>query len=301
MTLRLVVPVVALLLAAACSRNEPAPAADAASAPAATATGATPAATASATPIDPAAQAAVADILASAAAAPAPVAGTDYVEIPNGQPLEPLDGKVEVVEIFGYTCPHCATFAPLMSAWKSIAPADVRITYLPAPFGGYWEPYAKAYYAAEALGVAEASHDAVFRAIHIERALPVQPVPSNEQIGEFYAQYGVNPATFASTMASFGVNGKLNRARQFIQRAFGSEAGSTPTLVVNGKYRVTGHSLEENIRIAQQLVERERAATQAPAATPAEAGATGPAAVEPAAVEPAADAQASEAQDAPQS
>ena len=186
MTLRLVVPVVALLLVAACSRNAPAPATDAASAPAADTAAGTPAATAAATPLDPAAQAAVADILASAAAAPAPVAGTDYVEIANGQPLEPLDGKVEVVEIFGYTCPHCATFAPLMSAWKSIAPADVRVTYLPAPFGGYWEPYAKAYYAAEALGVAEASHDAVFRAIHIERALPVQPVPSNEQMGEFY-------------------------------------------------------------------------------------------------------------------
>lgn len=293
MTLRFALPVVALLLAAACSRNEPAPAADTTAA--ASASAAQPAATASAPTIDPAAQAAVADILASASSAPAPVAGTDYVEIPNGQPLEPLDGKVEVVEIFGYTCPHCATFAPLMSAWKSIAPADVRVTYLPAPFGGYWEPYAKAYYAAEALGVAEASHDAVFRAIHIERALPVQPVPSNEQIGEFYAQYGVAPATFASTMASFGVNGKLNRARQFIQRAFGSEAGSTPTLVVNGKYRVTGHSLEENIRIAQQLVERERAATQGPAATPAEDATTEPAAA------PAADVQAAEAQDAPQS
>lgn len=289
MTLRLVLPAVVLLLATACSRNEPAPAADAASTPAATA--AAPAATATATPIDPAAQAAVADILASASAAPAPVAGTDYVEIANGQPLEPLDGKVEVVEIFGYTCPHCATFAPLMSAWKAIAPDDVRVTYLPAPFGGYWEPYAKAYYAAEALGVAGASHDAVFRAIHIERALPVQPVPSNEQIAAFYAQYGVDPATFAGTMDSFGVNGKLNRARQFIQRAFGSEAGSTPTLVVNGKYRVTGKSLEENIRIAQQLVERERAATQGPSAPAAEDDTAAPAA----------ETTATDAQAAPQS
>lgn len=280
MTLRLLVPALALLLVAACSRNEPAPATDAASAPAATTPAGTPAATAAAPAIDPAAQAAVADIIASASSASAPVAGTDYVEIANGQPLEPLDGKVEVVEIFGYTCPHCATFAPLMSAWKAIAPADVRLTYLPAPFGGYWEPYAKAYYAAEALGVAEASHDAVFRAIHIERALPVQPVPTNEQIGAFYAQYGVDPATFAGTMASFGVNGKLNRARQFIQRAFGSEAGSTPTLVVNGKYRVTGKSLEDNIRIAQQLVERERAATQGPAAPAADDGAAEPPATE---------------------
>ena len=292
MTLRHAVPALAattfaLLLATACSRTEPAPVADAASG-AAPATGAAPAATATATPIDPAAQAAVADIVASAASAPAPVAGTDYVEIANGQPFDPLNGKVEVVEIFGYTCPHCASFQPLMSAWKASLPADVRLTYLPAPFGGYWEPYAKAYYAAEALGVAEASHDAVFQAVHIERSLPVQPVPSNEQLGEWYARYGVDPKTFAGTMASFGVTGKLNRARQFIQRAFGSEAGSTPTLVVNGKYRVTGKTLEENIRIAQQLVDRERAATQGPAAeAPAEA--------------PAVEAPATDAQAAPQS
>ena len=114
--------------------------------------------------------------------------------------------------------------------------------------------------------------------------------PTDEQIAEWYARYGVDPKTFAGTMASFGVNGKLNRARQFIQRSFGSEVASTPTLVVNGKYRITGHSLEEHIRIAQQLVEREHAATQGPAATPVEAGATEPA-----------DAEASEAQDAPQS
>jgi len=267
MSPRLALPVLALLIAAGCARNEPAPADTAA--PAAAANGAaapaTPATPAAAPAVDPAAQAAISAIVASAASAPAPVAGTDYVEIPNGQPFEPLNGQVEVAEIFGYTCPHCATFQPLMSAWKASAPADVRITYVPAPFGGYWEPYAKAYYAAEALGVAAASHDAVFRAIHIERSLPVQPLPTDEQLGQFYARFGADPATFASTLSSFGVNGKMNRARQFIQRSFGSEVASTPTLVVNGKYRVTGKSLEENIRIAQQLVERERAATQGPA------------------------------------
>lgn len=262
---RLALPVLALLLATACSRNEPAPAAGDAATPAPAATAGQPATPAAAPAIDPAAQAAVADIVASAASAPAPVAGTDYVEIANGQPLEPLNGQVEVVEIFGYTCPHCATFQPLVSAWKAGLPEDVRLSYVAAPFGGYWEPYAKAYYAAEALGVAEASHDAVFRAIHIERSLPVQPLPTDEQLGQFYAQFGADPATFASTLSSFGVNGKLNRAKQFIQRSFGSDVASTPTLVVNGKYRVTGRSLEENLRIAQQLVDRERAATQGPA------------------------------------
>ena len=262
MTLRLVVPVVALLLAAACSRTAPAPAADAASAPAATATGATPAATATATPVDPAAQAAVADILASTAAAPAPVAGTDYVEIPNGQPLEPLDGKAEVVEIFGYTCPHCATFAPLMSAWKSIAPADVRITYLPAPFGGYWIPYAKAYYTADALGIAGETHDAMFAALHLSGELPIQNATA-EEIGRWYAANAdVDAGEFATAMESFGIDAKLKRATQFIQR---SGVNGTPTLVVNGKYRVTG---PDPLRIASHLVAMERAAREGAAAQP---------------------------------
>ena len=226
-------------------------------------TAATPATTATA----PAATAAAADapapaeIVPAATATPpqgpAPVAGTDYVEIAGGQPYEPVAGQVEVVEVFGYTCPHCASFEPLVNAWRAKQTADVKFTPVAAPFGGYWTPYARAYYAAQTLGLASKTHDAMFRAIHVERSLPVQPVPSNEQIAAFYAKHGADPQQFASTMASFAVDAKLKRAEAFITR---SGVDSTPTLVVNGKYRVTGQSLEENLRIADHLVARERAA-----------------------------------------
>ncbi|WP_147674854.1 thiol:disulfide interchange protein DsbA/DsbL, partial [Vulcaniibacterium tengchongense] len=187
---------------------------------------------------------------------PAPVAGTDYVEIPGGQPYEPANGKIEVVEVFGYTCPHCAHFEPLVEAWRARQPADVKFIALAAPFGGYWEPYAKAFFAAQALGVQERSHKAVFDAIHVQRTLPVQPLPSNEQIGAFYAQYGVDAKQFANTMASFAVGAKMKRAQQFIMR---SGIDATPTLVVNGKYRITGKSFEDTLRIADHLVAQERA------------------------------------------
>lgn len=273
MTLRLLLPVL-LLLATACSRNEPASSAPTAGGtpPAPQAPAAAPAAPA----VDPATREAVARILAGAETAPPPVAGTDYVEIPGGQPFEPLNGKIEIVEAFGYTCPHCANFQPLVNAWKEQLPSDVRFTYVAAPFGGYWIPYAKAYYTAEALGLLDRTHDAVFQAIHLERTLPVQPLPSDEQIAAFYARYGADPKQFAETMSSFAINAKLNRARQFLQRA-GVEG--TPTLVINGKYRVTGRTLEDTMRIAAQLVARERAAAgpAAPAANAA-AEATAPAA-----------------------
>jgi thiol:disulfide interchange protein DsbA len=253
---------VALLALAACSQQQaPAPA----EAPATTATTATT--PAEAAPSAPTTATAPAAAEAAAPAAPnnnpivppqgpAPVAGTDYVEIAGGQPYQPTAGKIEVVEVFGYTCPHCAQFETVIKPWKAKQPADVQFVPVAAPFGGYWTPYAKAFYTAQSLGVVDQTHDAMFSAIHIERSLPVQPLPTNEQIGEFYAKYGVDPKQFASTMSSFAIDAKLKRATQFIQR---SGVESTPTIVVAGKYRVVGKNFDDMLRIADHLVAQERA------------------------------------------
>ena len=219
-------------LLAACNAQNGAPAAATAPAadPAAAPANAAPEGNA---PADPTAATSAAPVAASAPAGPAPVAGTDYVEIPNGQPYAPLNGQVEVVEVFGYTCPHCAHFEPLINAWKGKQPADVRVTPVPAAFGGYWETYARAFFAAETLGVLEKSHEQMFDAIHATRKLGLDATP--EQIGKFYEQYGVDAKTFANTMKSFGVETKLNRAKQFAAR---SQIEGTPSIVVNGKYLV---------------------------------------------------------------
>lgn len=235
---------------------------------------AAPAATAPA-PAQPAAQAA--DATAPEAAAdpatgvpqgPPPVAGTHYVEIEDAAPYLPLNGQIEVVEVFGYTCPACASFEPLMAAWKQRQPDDVRVTLLAAPFGGPWQPYAKAFYAAEAMGLLEATHKPMFDAIHRQRSLPAQGA-GTDAIAAFYASHGADAAKFAQAMESFAVSGQLRRASQFVQRT-GVEA--TPTLVVNGKYRVvSGQDFQEVLRIVDHLVERERAANEATPAGEAEA------------------------------
>lgn len=256
-----------LLALAACNDASQQPA-DAPAAPTPTA-GAAPVETPA--PAEAAAAAAAADAARPAQArplqGPPPVAGKDYVEIAGGTPFEPAAGKIELVEVFGYTCPHCASFEPLLQGWKAQQPADVKVVAVPAAFGGYWVPYAKAYYAAESMGLTDKTHQAMFNAIHVDRSLPVQPLPTNEQIAAFYARHGANAQQFASTMESFGVNAKLKRAMQFITR---SGVDATPMLVVAGKYRVTGPTLEENLRIAEHLIARERAAA-APAATSAPA------------------------------
>lgn len=212
------------------------------------------AAPAAATPgTDPAPAPAPAE--AAPPAGPPPVAGTDYVEIPNGQPYQPVAGKIEVAEVFGYPCPACAQFEPLAQAWKRRQSADVQWTPVPAAFGGHWDPFARGFYAAETAGVLDRTHEALFRAIHIERKLA--PNAGVQQIADFYAGFGVDAKDFANTMQSFGVDAKLNRSRQFAVR---SGVEGTPTLVVNGKYRVTGRSFEDALRITDHLVAQERAA-----------------------------------------
>lgn len=254
---RFALMLIALLpLFAACSKqaDEAAtPAVETVAAPATTAPAdVAPAAEAAATTETPAA----APIAVTPPSGPAPVAGTDYVEIPGGQAFAPAAGKVEVAEVFGYTCPHCAQFQPLIDSWKGKQPADVNVISVPAAFGGYWVTYARAFFAAETLGVLEKSHDAMFNALHVARSLNLQSTP--EDIGKFYAQYGVDPKTFASTMKGFAVETKLNRAKQFAVR---SKIEGTPSIVVNGKYLVSvdQRGPEHMFNTIEHLVARERA------------------------------------------
>ena len=184
-----------------------------------------------------------------------PVAGVDYVEIADGKPYAPLNGKVEVVEVFGYTCIHCAHFQPVVSAWHKKQPSWVRFTPVPAAFGGYWMPYARAYYAAAKLRVLAKTHDAMFKALHEQGSLPIQNASSNE-IAAWYANYGADPQAFAAAMDSPATDVLLERSKEF---ALASGIEGTPTLVVNGRYRVTASSFEDTLRIADFLIARERA------------------------------------------
>ena len=274
---------IGLLTLAACKNDAPAPVAPDAAAPAAAASAQ------QASAEDPQAKAAAeAGIRAAeeaAAKSPPPVAGTDYVEISNGQPFDTDAARVEVVEVFGYVCPFCAAVQPAVSAMKAKLPPDVHMVYIPAAFGSMWDNYAKAYYAAEAMGLVEKTHDAMFRAIHIDKTLKGERgMDTPQEIAAFYAAYGADAGQFVSSMQSFAVASKVNRGKQYIIDAFANgDTPSTPTFIVAGKYRVKGKSVEDMFRIINQLVVAERAKLSAAApaadapASPADANDAAPA------------------------
>jgi thiol:disulfide interchange protein DsbA len=197
-------------------------------------------------------------LAACAADTAAPVEGRDYELIAEPGPFAPLAGKIEVVEVFGYPCIHCAHFEPLLETWVGKLPADVRFTAVPAAFGGHWDAYARAFYAAEQTGVLKRSHADVFKALHEQRSLPMQNV-SPQELATFYAGYGVQPQRYIDALRSDQVDEKVKAARAFAMRV---RVPGTPALIVNGKYLVKGRSFEDQLRIAGALVERERAAAR---------------------------------------
>ena len=200
-------------------------------------------------------------ILLAGAASPAsaqsgdPVAGKDYIEIPNGTPPDPTSKQVVVEEFFNYICPACFGFEPLLLSWTASLPPYAKLVHVPATFRADFMQYARAYYAAEALGLADKTHADVYQAIHVSHKLPAEGDKLDEdKIAGFYAGYGVDKAQFLSTMKSFGVETKVRRATERMQR---SRVPSTPSLVVNGRYLVRGESSQDMLRIASYLIEKE--------------------------------------------
>lgn len=165
------------------------------------------------------------------------------------------DGKVEVVEVFWYGCPHCHRFQPFIERWLLTAPENVTFVRLPAILSERWAIHARAYYAAEGLGVLERIHQPLFDAIHVEK----RRLDSERELENFFAEHGVDREEFRKAFNSFSVSTKVARARDLTRR-YGIDA--TPAVVVNGTWR-TGpgmvNSFDNVIAVVDHLVAREGA------------------------------------------
>ena len=189
----------------------------------------------------------------------------DFVEGRDYFPISPVTrattgDAIEVIEVFGYPCIHCANAAPVIAKWKASAPADVKLGYVPAVFGGVWEAYARAFYTAETSGVMERSHDKLFEVIHTEK----RQINNLDGIAQFYTDYGVDKDTFLGTMTSFAVDAKIAESQRLVL-AWGVEG--TPSMIVAGKYRVMSqggeNGFEKMMQIVDFLVAKERTAAKA--------------------------------------
>ena len=186
----------------------------------------------------------------STAAAPY-TEGDQYVTLPAPNQRYSAEGKVEVVEVFSYGCIHCAHFAPTAEKLRKELPPGVVFKLMPAPFSAEWLPFARAYYAAKQLGVVDRTHLALFDAKFSDH----YPINSIDELADFYARQGVNRADFLRIANSDEVTEKMKSDLALIQKW---QVDGTPTLVVNGKYRVTGAKDQDELAgVALWLAKRE--------------------------------------------
>ena len=182
-------------------------------------------------------------------------AGKTYVELSNPVPVA-VPGKIEVVELFWYGCPHCYAFEPTINPWAEKLPKDVNFRRIPAMFGGPWDAHGQLFLTLEAMGVEHKVHNAVFEAIQKQGKRLTKP----DEMADFVATQGVDKDKFLATFNSFAIQGQIKQAKELAQK-YGVQG--VPTLVVNGKYRFDLGSTggpEATLNVADQLIAKERAA-----------------------------------------
>jgi len=182
-------------------------------------------------------------------------AGKQYVELNSPVPVA-TPGKIEVVELFWYGCPHCYHFESTINPWVAKLPADVNFVRIPAMFGGLWNVHGQLFITLETMKVKPEVHKAVFDAYHKDGKKLATP----EEMAEFLAGQGLDKEKFLSTYNSFAVQGQVEKAKKL---AMAYQITGVPVLIVNGKYRFDIGSAggpEKALDVADQLIAKERAA-----------------------------------------
>lgn len=176
-----------------------------------------------------------------------PEAGIDYLVVEKSAAVEAPAGKIEVVEFFWYSCPHCNAFEPTLEAWIKRAPKDLVVRRVPVAFRDDFVPQQRLFYALEAMGLLDKLHSKVFAAIHVEK----QSLAKGEQIADWVAKQGVDKAKFLEQYSSFSVATKATRGTQ-LQNAYKVEG--VPALGVAGRFYTDGSHARSMDR-ALQVVE----------------------------------------------
>ncbi|HEY0822483.1 MAG TPA: thiol:disulfide interchange protein DsbA/DsbL [Ramlibacter sp.] len=179
-----------------------------------------------------------------------PQEGKDYRDLARPVPVEAPAGKIEVVEFFWYSCPHCNAFEPKLNAWLKTAPADVSFRRVPVAFRDDFVPQQRLFYALEAMGKLDELHAKVFHEIHVNR----QPTSRAESITAFVERNGVDRARFVELYNSPDVSAKARRAAQ-LQDLY--QVDGVPAMGVAGRYytdATMAGTMERSLQVVEYLV-----------------------------------------------
>jgi len=154
-----------------------------------------------------------------------------YIELPTAQPTSTGD-KIEVVEVFWYGCPHCYQIEPYIEKWLKEKAEYIEFVRMPGILGKNWLSHARAFYAAEKIGVLEKIHKPLFDAIHKDK----RKILDEKSLRVFFSEHGVSGDEFDRAYNSSEVEEKVRAAFTAGQ---GYALTGVPAIIINGKYRTS--------------------------------------------------------------
>lgn len=189
------------------------------------------------------------------------VAGTNYTVLSPAQPTQAAPGKVQVIEVFWYGCPHCYALDPYIEAWLKTRASYIDFVRVPIMWGDIHRAHAQLFYTLQALGKLDALHTAVFDEIHQNNdPLYVEgnPQATFQSQLKFAEAHGISASDFTNAYNSFGVQTNLQRADDLDRRY---KIDAVPTIVIDGKYEAdvgTAGGEDKLIRLINDLAASEK-------------------------------------------
>ena len=183
-----------------------------------------------------------------------PEEGKDYRRLDKPVAVLAAAGKIEVIEFFWYSCPHCNLFEPRLVEWIKKSPADVAVRRVPVAFRDDFVPQQRLFYALEAIGKLEEMHSKVFEAIHVKK----EPINREDLIVAWAEKNGLDKVKFQELYNSFSVSTKSRRAAQ-LQDGFKVEG--VPALGIAGRYYTDGTmagTMPRALQVADHLIAEAR-------------------------------------------
>ena len=138
------------------------------------------------------------------------------------------NNTIEVVEFFSYTCPHCATFAPQLSAWRAQQPDTVRVILLPVSWRADMLAPQRLYFTLQQLNRLDL-HEQIFTDWNNNP----KSLSTNAAVLNWALRQGFDRKTWQTTYNSPAITRQVRATQQAYHRF---ELQGVPSMVVNGRY-----------------------------------------------------------------
>ena len=162
--------------------------------------------------------------------------GINYRPIVPAQSTDSGPGRIEVIEVFWYACPHCYAIEPYLNSWLKTKPANVDFVRVPNMWQEVHRAHARLFYTLQALGKEDALHAKVLSAIFDQRNqlfVPGDAAATQSAQVAFAKANGISEADFLKAYNSFSVQNGMQKAEDIAARYL---IDTVPRFIVNGKY-----------------------------------------------------------------